>query len=184
MKKFLTTKELILCALFASLTAICSQIAIPLGFTPIPFTLQLFSVFISAIILGPKLGSISQVTYVLVGTVGFPVFAQFSGGINKVLGPTGGYIISFPIAAFIVGYLALKPNIFINALGIILGLICIYGIGTVQLSLITNMSFNKALLAGVIPFVPFDLVKIFLSLVIGMQIRKALIKSSLFSTNY
>lgn len=180
MKKFLTTKELIICALFAALTAICTQISIPLPFTPIPFTMQLFSVSLAAIILGPKLSFISQLTYVLIGAIGVPVFSFMSGGLQKLAGPTGGYIISFPIAVLIVGYFTSESKrLPVKILGSLLGLASIYAIGTIQLSIVANMDFSKALFAGVIPFIPLDLVKLSLSLIVGLQVRKALVKSSL-----
>lgn len=183
MKRFLTTKDLIICALFAALTAVCTQILVPLGFTPVPITLQTLSVFLSAIILGPKLGAISQLIYVLIGAVGFPVFSYMTGGLQKLAGPTGGYIVSFPIAALIVGYFALKPHLSLKILGAVLGLASIYFIGTLQLSLVANMTFTKALFAGVIPFIPLDLIKVALALILGIKIRSSLVKASLISND-
>ncbi|MEG0371258.1 MAG: biotin transporter BioY [Clostridium sp.] len=179
MKKFLTTKELIICGLFASLTAICSQISIPLPFTPIPLTLQVFSVFLSAIILGPKLGSISQITYVLIGAIGMPVFANMTGGLQKIAGPTGGYILSFPITALVVGYFAMKPKLSMKILGVVLGMLITYAIGTTQLGLIADLNLTKSLMTGFIPFIPLDSIKVALALIIGIQIRTRLTKSSL-----
>ena len=97
----LKTKELVICSIFASLTAILTQISIPLP--AVPLTMQVFAVALCGLVLGKRLGFISQIIYVLLGTIGLPVFAQFSGGIGIILGPTGGFILSFPIIAFIVG---------------------------------------------------------------------------------
>ena len=102
----LKTKELVICSIFASLTAILTQISIPLP--AVPLTMQVFAVALCGLVLGKRLGFISQIIYVLLGTIGLPVFAQFSGGIGIILGPTGGFILSFPIIAFIVGYFSEK----------------------------------------------------------------------------
>jgi biotin transport system substrate-specific component len=90
-------------ALMAAVTAVAAQIAIPLPFSPVPFTLQVLVVILSGLLLGPRHGALAQVVYVLVGAVGVPVFAQFSGGLGVVLGPTGGYILSYPLSAAIAG---------------------------------------------------------------------------------
>ena len=102
----LKTNELVICSIFASLTAILTQISIPLP--AVPLTMQVFAVALCGLVLGKRLGFISQIIYVLLGTIGLPVFAQFSGGIGIILGPTGGFILSFPIIAFVVGYFSEK----------------------------------------------------------------------------
>src|SRR5215207_3565682 len=91
-------------ALMAAVTAVAAQIAIPLE--PVPFTLQVLAVILSGLLLGPRYGALAQAIYVLVGAVGVPVFAQFSGGLGVVLGPTGGYLVSYPIAASVAGLAA------------------------------------------------------------------------------
>ena len=90
-------------ALMAAVTAVAAQIAIPLPFSPVPFTLQVLAVILSGLLLGSRYGALAQAIYVLVGAVGVPVFAQFSGGLGVVLGPTGGYLLSYPLAAAIAG---------------------------------------------------------------------------------
>ncbi len=99
------TTYLALCGLFAALTAICSWISIPLGFTPVPVNLGTLAVFLTAGLLGPKYGTISIAVYALAGAVGVPVFAGFRGGLGVLAGPTGGYIIGYIVAAFIIGVL-------------------------------------------------------------------------------
>src|SRR5215211_6026822 len=88
-------------ALMAAVTAVAAQIAIPIF--PVPFTLQVFAVVLSGFLLGPRYGALAQVIYLLVGAIGVPVFAQFKGGLGVVLGPTGGYLVSYPIAAAVAG---------------------------------------------------------------------------------
>lgn len=99
------TKYMSLCGLFAALTAICSWISIPLGFTPIPMNLATLAVFLAGGLLGPKYGPVSITVYALAGAVGIPVFAGFRGGFSVLAGPTGGYIIGYIAAAFVVGLL-------------------------------------------------------------------------------
>ena len=97
---------MILCGLFAAITAVCSFITIPLGFTPVPINLGTLAVFLTGGILGKKYGTISMTVYVLLGAAGVPVFAGFRAGISVLAGPTGGYIIGYIVAVFIIGVLA------------------------------------------------------------------------------
>ena len=99
------TSYMALCGLFAALMAICSLISIPLGFTPVPVNLATLGVFLAGGLLGKKYGTISIAVYVLLGAVGVPVFAGFRGGLSVLVGPTGGYIIGYVAAAFLVGLL-------------------------------------------------------------------------------
>ena len=91
-KRPFSVRDLVLIALFAALMAICSWISIP---TTVPFTLQTFAVFVAAGLLGGKRGTIAVLVYILLGAVGLPVFAGFTGGVGILLGSTGGYIIGF-----------------------------------------------------------------------------------------
>ena len=116
----LTTKQLVICSLFASLTAILTQISIPTSSSTI-LLCKVFAVALCGLVLGKSLGFISQVIYILLGGIGLPVFAGFSGGLGIILGPTGGFILSFPIIAFVVGYFSEK---FKSTLGIMFGMIC------------------------------------------------------------
>ena len=171
----LSTKDLILCGIFASITAILSQISIPLPFTTVPLTMQTFAVGLTGVILGAKRGFISQLIYVLVGAGGLPVFAQMTGGMGLVLGPTGGYILGFPLMALIVGYFKDKFDSKIAIIfGMILGLLVDYTLGTAMFIFITKMTVVQALLACVVPFIPLDLVKVVFVSVIGTTLSKRL----------
>src|SRR3989339_1369533 len=96
-------KGMMFAALFAALTAAVSPIKIPLGFTPVPITLQTLMVLLSGAMLGPYYGALAMILYILVGALGLPVFAGGGSGIGALLGPTGGYLISYFIAAFVIG---------------------------------------------------------------------------------
>lgn len=169
----LSTREIIMCGLFAGITSILSQISIPLPFTTVPLTMQIFAVSISGLILGPKNGFISQLIYILMGAIGMPVFAQMTGGINIVIGPTGGFILGFPIMALIIGYFSYKfKNTKYTILGMILGLSLDYLIGTMMFTFITKMTFTQGIIACVLPFIPIDLIKIGLAVAVGTSISK------------
>lgn len=169
----LSTKEIIVCGLFASITTVLSQISIPLPFTTIPLTMQVFAIVLSGLLLGPRLGLISQIIYVLLGTIGIPVFAQMSGGFGIIAGPTGGFILSFPLLALIVGYFSKKyKGKLMVFVGMIIGLIVNYLVGTIQFCLITKMSFMAGLMACVVPFVAVDILKLILAYIIGISINK------------
>lgn len=102
-KRYSNTTYMILCGLFAALTAICSFITIPLGFTPIPLNLGTLGMFLAGGILGKKYGTLSISVYVLMGATGVPVFAGFRAGLSVLAGPTGGYIAGYIAGAFIIG---------------------------------------------------------------------------------
>lgn len=169
----LTTRELIICGLFASIIAILSQISIPLPFTTVPLTMQVFAIVLCGLLLGSKLGFISLIIYTLLGAIGLPVFAQMSGGISAIIGPTGGFILSFPILALVTGYFSKKyDSILLITLGMVIGLLLSYLIGTLQFMLIMKVSFMQGLTLCVIPFVALDLVKIGLAIGLGLNLSK------------
>jgi biotin transport system substrate-specific component len=178
-----TLRELILSSMFAALTAVCAQISFLTPFSLVPITLQTFAVFLSAIILGRKYGTISQVVYILIGLCGAPVFAVGTHpGLSALTGVTGGYLISFPIVAFITGTLIThKKNLSrMDFIGImIIGMLVCYLFGSVQFILISKMDYVKAIMLYVIPFVPFDILKIIAASFLGYQVRNALIKANL-----
>ena len=152
-------------ALFmAALTAAAAQISVPLPFTVVPFTFQPMIVLLGGLALGSRLGFLSQAMYLAAGIAGLPVFAAsptLPSGILRLIGPTGGYLMSYPIAAFIVGYLAdrgFDRHYAKSWLAMLVGLIVIYACGSAWLALSIGMT--AALAAGVYPFVVADLMKL------------------------
>lgn len=172
------TKELILCALFTALTAVCSQIIIPLPM--IPINLALFSVHLSGALLGAKYGSSSMIVYVALGALGAPVFAGFMGGLGYLFGKTGGYIIGYIICALVVGYLAKKGTFDFKhlCLYMVIGLLLCYIFGTVWFMLIVKCDIVSALMWCVIPFLPGDAVKIALAAFLAVKLKPVLTKVS------
>lgn len=153
-------RKMVLASLLASLTAASSLIAIPIG--PVPITLQSLFVLATGGILGARWGAVSMSLYLLLGVAGLPVFAGGTSGVGRLLGPSGGYLFGFVLSAALVGLLTerLKARIYLF-LATLAGLCLIYLLGSVWLSLVGRMPMEKALILGVLPFLPGDLVKAF-----------------------
>lgn len=166
------TRDLSICALFAAMTAVLAQISIPFP-GGVPLTLQLLSISLCGVVLGSKKGFISIVVYIILGAIGLPVFAGFSGGFQNIIGPTGGFLISFPIVAFIVGLVSEKTdNMYLIFLSTVLGLAINYSIGTLVFTSVTGSSIVVSLTVCVIPFIFTDLVKGILATVIGVKLKQ------------
>ncbi len=169
----LKTKELILCSIFAALTSILAQVSIPIPITTVPLTLQIFAVSITGLILGSKCGFISILIYLLIGSIGIPVFANFSGGAAVLFGPTGGYLLGLPIMSFIIGYIREKSSSpFIVIIGMLLGLILDYTTGTLMFATITGNTIYQSIIYCVVPFIVLDLMKIVLAYIVGSTVSK------------
>ena len=166
-----------LIGLMAAVTCIVAPFSIPIG--PVPLSLTSLAIYLTVILLGWKKGTLSYIIYLLIGLAGIPVFSSFTGGIGKLLGPTGGYLIGFIFTAVITGIFVDRFNgkRVMYFLGMILGTLVLYGFGTAWLAYQADMTFQAALFAGVIPFIPGDFAKMIIALLIGPEIRKRIIKS-------
>ena len=161
----LTVRGMILAALFAALAAVLSQISFPIGISPVPFSLGICAVFLTGALLDKKYALIALLVYLLLGAVGLPVFSQFRGGFSVLAGPTGGYLFSYPVSAFLIGLLCdlmKKRNVFTLIVSMLAALAVCYAVGTLWLSFVSQITFMEALAAGVIPFVITDIVKVVL----------------------
>lgn len=170
------TYDMAYIAIFTVLMAICSWISIP---TAVPFTLQTFGVFIAVGVLGGKRGTLSVLVYILLGLIGIPVFAGFSGGIAVLFGSTGGYILGFIFSALVMWafekFLGRKPVI--QILSMLAGLIVCYAFGTAWFMVVyARQSGSVGLVTAlgwcVIPFIIPDLIKIALAYVLSGKLRK------------
>jgi biotin transport system substrate-specific component len=175
---FMTTKKMsikgmVYAVLFGSLTAAGAFIVIPLP--PVPITAQTFFLNVCAVLMGGYLGALSQFIYLMLGIMGLPVFAGGKAGIGVIFGPTGGYLLGFIIAAFVAGKIAkAKKNagIFWYILAMLSGMLIIYFVGSLWLAQTAKINLSKALVIGVLPFIPGDIIKILLAAIIAVRLKE------------
>lgn len=173
-----TIKEMTVIGLMTAVICIAAPFSIPIPVSPVPLSLTNFVIFITVYILGLKGGALSVLIYLVLGTAGLPVFSAFGGGLGKVAGPTGGYLIGFLFLALIQGlFLKVFPKKNIAAiLGMILGMAVCYAFGTAWLAWQMNQSFLASLGIGVIPYLPGDAVKIMIAAIVGPKLRSTVEK--------
>lgn len=153
-------KHIVLVIGFSLLTAAAAWIEFRLPFTPVPVTLQTLVVLLAGATIGWKRGALSQVVYLTYGVTGLPVFSGGALGAVFLFGPTGGYLLAFPVAALIAGLLTAKHYGFVrNTLGFMAASAVILLIGTSQLSLFTGQNWSTAFTLGFIPFIAGDFLK-------------------------
>jgi biotin transport system substrate-specific component len=159
--------------LFVLLTSLGAYVAIWIpNVTPVPITLQPLFVILAGAVLGPRAGAVAMVSYVLLGAAGAPVFAGGRAGYPWLFGPTGGYLLSYPAAAFVVGLLAGRAAGGLRLLGALtVGMALIYLGGLSQLWLLTRQDLGTVFMQSVVPFLPGDLLKIGLAWLTVRSIR-------------
>lgn len=147
-------------AIVALALALSAQFAVPLPGTPVPLTLQPFVVVLAGLLIGPLDAAAAMVLYLVAGAAGAPVFAPMGApGLARLLGPTGGYLLAYPVAAAVAGWLGAGRERFVARLvAAIAGILVLYLGGLSQLSIITG-SLTAAAVIGVLPFVAADLLK-------------------------
>ena len=173
-------------AVFAAIISVVSQISIPMP-AGVPMTLQTLIIPIAGIVLGRKKGTIATLIYLIMGAVGLPVFAGFAGGLGKILGLTGGFLISFPVLSYTAG---LGDNLgqkfsglgkkylyyIILVASLVIGATINYIFGTIWFVVSSGSTFMAALSACVIPFIPTAIIKIALIAIIAPMLKKRLSK--------
>ncbi|KAB2880887.1 biotin transporter BioY [bacterium] len=153
-------KQFIAVTIFSLLTAAGAWIEIPLPFTPVPITLQTVFVILAGASLGAKRGALSQIMYLFYGICGLPVFAGGASSFIQLLGPSGGYLLGFPVAAFLTGLLVSREKSFYWNLGAcIIGSLPILLIGSLQLNILIGGNLTEAFKLGFIPFIAGDFIK-------------------------
>jgi len=166
--------KLILSLCFAILTGIMAQIRIYLPFTPVPITGQVFAVLLTASILGGYYGSLSQIMYVGIGALGVSWFNGGVGGLSPLLGITGGYLIGFIPAAFLVGLLTKRfvslRNFHFQLLLMMGGVAIIYLFGAIQIAIVLNIGISETIRLAILPFIALDLIKAVLAAGISTSI--------------
>jgi biotin transport system substrate-specific component len=157
--------------LLAAMTAAAAQVSVPLPFTPVPFTLQPMVVLLGGAVLGARLGMAAQVLYLIAGIAGLPVFAASAvlpQGMWRLLGPTGGYLMSYPFAAFLTGLLAengFDRRYITSVLAMGTGLLVVFGCGVLWLAFFAHPAagLDAALRTGLYPFIPADIFKVLIA---------------------
>lgn len=169
-------KTIAIVGLMTALICVLGPLSIPLPFSPVPISLTNLAIYFTIYMIGTKRGTLSYLIYLLIGFAGLPVFSAFTGGPGKLLGPTGGYLIGFIFMALICGFFIEKwpVKLYLHFAGMVIGTAVCYVFGTVWLAYQAGMSFSAALAAGVIPFIPGDLAKIVIVMLLGPQINKKL----------
>jgi biotin transport system substrate-specific component len=168
LKKF-NTRDICLMGIFTALMAVTAQISIPMPLG-VPMTMQTFAILLAGVMLGAKRGFFATLAYVMLGAAGVPVFANFTGGMGIILGPTGGFIISFPIMALLAGWGADKGRNEMIA-GLTAGSIVNYAAGMIYFMLCTGKDLNVAFAACVLPFIPTAAMKAVAAGAVGLKIR-------------
>lgn len=167
----MSTKEIAKAALLTAIIAVFSVITFKIG--TVPITLSVFAVLFAAVAAGAKTGTAAVAVYILLGAVGLPVFSSFQGGISVLVGPTGGYIISYIFMALIVGIVSGKSKKFAARFAACLvSLIVCYALGTLQFCIVMKQSVSYALAACVYPFVIFDIIKCAAAVFLGGKVKE------------
>lgn len=170
----MSTLRIARCGLCIALLVVASSISIPVG--PVPFTLQTLVLAMLPVALGGRDAVTTVALYLVLGTLGLPVFSGFSGGIASLVGPTGGYLWGFLVGTVLaaailrVGRLPERAR---EAAAVIAMLLVAYGLGTVQLMMLMQLSLVEALALAVVPFVVPDLIKLAVGVQIGRVVRRA-----------
>lgn len=175
--KRMTTYQLAVTALMAAVMCVLGPLSVPIGEVPISLTnlVICFAVWL----LGAKFGTLSVLVYLLLGAVGLPVFSAYSGGLAKLAGPTGGYLIGFLPMAFIGGWVIekTKGQPVLSGLGLVLGIAVSYLFGTAWFVFQMGCELSYALAICVYPFIAFDLVKVVITVLVGGVVRKRLVEA-------
>ncbi len=176
-----TTKNYAIIGFCVAIIAVLAQITIPIP--SVPFTMQTFAIGLMATIM-PWRQSVTAVSvYVIIGGIGLPVFAYFTGGVGILFGPTGGFLFSFVIMAFIISFYLSKTGyskwhaIIVNLFGMLINLI----IGTVWLKYYLKINWDEAFMGGFLPFIVVGVIKAVLAASIGLTIRRRLLQAKLIA---
>lgn len=167
-------KSMVLCSLMAGLMAAGAFIQIPIG--PVPIVLTNLFVLLTGLLLGARWGMAGAALYLLVGAMGLPVFSGGRGGLAHLFGPTGGYLFGFVLSAGITGFIVecFRRSLKGGVVAVLFGSLVIYGLGVPWLKAVTQMSWNKAWMIGMVPFLPGDVLKAFLAVILFRSVKPIL----------
>lgn len=156
----------------AALLAVAAPFSVPVG--PVPISLATLFVCLAASLLGPYWGTASAALYLLLGAIGLPVFSGFAGGLQRLVGPTGGYLLGYLPLAFLTGLGAVKGRRSLHLLGMLAGTALLYGLGTAWYCLGAGVGAGAALSVCVLPFLPGDGAKLAAVLLLAPRLRRSL----------
>ncbi len=167
-------RMVVLASLMAALTAVGAYIHVPIG--PVPIVLSTLFVLLAGLLLGSRWGLASMGLYLLVGAIGIPVFSGGRGGFAHFFGPTGGYLFGYLVASWITGFISERSRglMIFDIFAVVVGSLVIYGLGVPWLKMVTQMSWPKALMVGVIPFLIGDAVKASVAIILARAVRPIL----------
>ena len=167
------------CALMAALMCVLCPVSVPIG--PIPISLSILVILLTVYVLGTWRALVSYTVYLLLGAVGMPVFSGFQGGLAKLAGPTGGYLVGFWLMILVAGIIMEKGkrNLLVTILGMLVGVAIDYAVGTAWFVFQTESTVVHALDVCVYPFIPFDVAKIVIAVLLGSVVYKGLQKAKL-----
>lgn len=170
---------LVMTAVMAAVIAAVAPFALPIG--PIPITLGTLVMYLAGYVLGGKRAGVAVLVYVLLGAVGVPVFNGFTGGLGVVAGPTGGYIIGFIPMAFLSGLAVERfpQNRLLQFVGMVIATAVLYALGTAWFCVQAGKSLTAALSVCVFPFIPGDLAKMAVAMVLGPMVRERLVRAGI-----
>jgi len=164
-------RPMVYASLFAALMAAGAYMAVPIG--PVPIVLQNMFVFLAGLLLGSRWGLASVAVYLLAGIVGLPVFAGGTGGIGRIVGPTGGFLLGYLPVVFLVGRMGerLPRRMAWDVAAMTAGAMVLYACGVAWLAAVSGLPFRKALALGMVPFLPGDALKIAAAALIARAVR-------------
>ncbi len=175
MSKTFSVQKMAIIALMTAVLCILAPISIPIFISPVPVSLGVLAIYLTAYVLSPLDATISVIIFILLGTFGLPVFSGYSGGLSKLVGPTGGYIIGFLFTVYISSlFIHMKKGIIYDVIGMITGLALCYILGTIWFSYQQGKGFIASLLLCVVPFLIGDAIKIIVAVILGTQLNKRL----------
>lgn len=173
-------KDMTLVAMFTALIAVLSQFSFPIPVSPVPVTLQTFAVFFTGTVLGSRKGTLAILVYIFIGLLGVPVFSQGKSGLPALAGPTGGYILGFVLAAYIIGKIVERGEqvTYLRVFGAMMaGLAVVYTVGTIQLKFVLGVTYKEAFIMGTLFYLLLDLIKMLIGAYLGCAVRNALLKA-------
>ncbi|MBD5133803.1 MAG: biotin transporter BioY [Clostridiales bacterium] len=190
-KTLADTRRLTLCAVMAAVMCVIAPISIPIG--PISITGGTLAIYLAAYLLGGVWGTVSTLVYLLVGFVGLPVFSNYMGGAARLLGPTGGYLVGYLPMALLAGTVVQRSahrfdergkagmviTLAVQFMGMALATAVLYAFGTAWYCIQAGVDLQKALAACVFPFIPWDLAKMVVALIVGAPVRRRLERANL-----